>query len=148
MLCSERSKQVDLSTFPGHSRRGTMDKLIPFISVCYCSWGKRWRILCFLFWSAQCFLHPCCVWLYVCIGLHGKVLVAGVGPYRVCCWRLPISLTEPMPDGSKTDSPLAKAKPISSGGSTFGITYKEGEKKQNSFQQQLQLEQVDAQRRL
>jgi len=30
---------------------------------------------------------------------------------------------EPMPDGSKTDPPLAKAKPISNGGSASVITY-------------------------
>ena len=35
------------------------------------------------------------------------------------CQKLPLCLTEPMPTGSKTDPPLAKAKPIS----TSVITY-------------------------
>ena len=38
------------------------------------------------------------------------------------CSKLPPCLTEPVPASSKTDPPLAKAKAISDGGSTFGIT--------------------------
>jgi len=38
------------------------------------------------------------------------------------CWKLPPCLTEPVPAGSKTDLPLAKAKPISDGGSAPVIT--------------------------
>ena len=38
------------------------------------------------------------------------------------CQKLPLCLTEPMPAGSKTDPPLAKAEPISDGGSASGIT--------------------------
>ena len=60
--------------------------------------------------------------------LCGKVLVAGgvtgVAPVR-SCWKLPLCLRErePIPAGSKTDPPLAKAKPISDGGSASVITY-------------------------
>jgi len=41
------------------------------------------------------------------------------------CQKLPLCLREPMPPGSKTDPPLAKAstEPISDGGSGSGITY-------------------------
>jgi len=39
------------------------------------------------------------------------------------CEKLPPCLTEPMPAGFKTDTPLAKAKPVSDGGSASGITY-------------------------
>jgi len=60
------------------------------------------------------------------MGLCGKVLVArgaiGVTSVR-SCQNLPPCLTEPVPAGSKTDPPLAKAKPISEGGSAPGITY-------------------------
>jgi len=38
------------------------------------------------------------------------------------CQKLPPCLIEPMPAGSKTDPLLAKAEPISDGGSTSGIT--------------------------
>jgi len=37
------------------------------------------------------------------------------------CEKLPPRLIEPVPDGSKTDPPLAKAQPISDGGSACGI---------------------------
>ena len=64
------------------------------------------------------------------MGLRGKVLVAGV---RVCVCRggfcekmleaAPSCQTEPVPAGSKMDPLLAKAEPISDGGSASGITY-------------------------
>jgi len=38
------------------------------------------------------------------------------------CQKLPLYLIEPMPLGSKTDPSLAKAKPISDGGSISVIT--------------------------
>jgi len=38
------------------------------------------------------------------------------------CKKLPPCLIEPVPAGSKTDPPLAKAKPISDGGRASGIT--------------------------
>jgi len=45
------------------------------------------------------------------------------------CKKLPPCPLEPMPAGSKTDLPLAEAKPISDGGSASGITYlRKGEK--------------------
>ena len=58
--------------------------------------------------------------------LHGKVLIAGratgVASVR-SCEKLPPCLIKPVPAGSKMDPPLAKAKPISNGGSTSMITY-------------------------
>ena len=39
------------------------------------------------------------------------------------CEKLPPCLIKPVPAGSKTDLLLAKAKPISDGASTSGITY-------------------------
>lgn len=42
------------------------------------------------------------------------------------CQKLPPCLIEPMPAGSKTDPPMAKAEPISDDGSTSGITYLSG----------------------
>ena len=46
------------------------------------------------------------------------------------CKKLPLDLIKPVLAGSKTDPPLAKAKPISNGGSTSGITYlRKGRKK-------------------
>jgi len=57
------------------------------------------------------------------MGLRGKVLVAGV--YRVvfCEKLLEASSCLIKPAGSKMDSPLSKAKPISDGGSASVITY-------------------------
>jgi len=53
------------------------------------------------------------------MGLHDKILV--VECYRVAsvrsCEKLPPYPTEPMPVGSKTDTPLAKTNPISNRGS-------------------------------
>jgi len=65
-------------------------------------------------------------WVFrVVLGLRGKVLVVG-GATKVAtvrsCQKLPPCLTEPMPAGSKTDPPLAKAKPFSNG-RAYGITY-------------------------
>ena len=46
------------------------------------------------------------------------------------CEKLPPCLIQPVPGSSKTDPSLAKAKPISDGGSTFVITYlKKGNQK-------------------
>ena len=39
------------------------------------------------------------------------------------CEKLPLCLIKPVPAGSKTDLLLAKAKPISNGGSTSMTTY-------------------------
>ena len=44
------------------------------------------------------------------------------------CQKLPLCPTEPMSAGSKTDPLLAKAEPISDGGSTSVITYLRREK--------------------
>ena len=58
--------------------------------------------------------------------LCGKVLVAGgvTGVTSVrSCWKLPLCMTEPMPDGSKMDPPPAKSESISDSGSTSVITY-------------------------
>jgi len=52
-------------------------------------------------------------------GSRGAIGVASVRS----CEKLPPCLIEPIPGGSKTDPPLPKAKPISDGGSTSGITY-------------------------
>ena len=38
------------------------------------------------------------------------------------CQKIPLCLTETMPASSKMDPPLAKAEPISGGGSTSGMT--------------------------
>jgi len=65
------------------------------------------------------------------MGLCGKVLVAGwaIGVASVrCCKKLPPYLMKPVLAGSKTDPPLAKAKPISDSGSSSGITYLRREK--------------------
>ena len=59
------------------------------------------------------------------VGLHGKVLVAGwaIGVASVrSCEKLPPCLIKPVPASSKMDPPLAKAKPISDGGSASVIT--------------------------
>jgi len=57
-------------------------------------------------------------------GLHGKILVSGgatgVASMR-SCQKLLLCPMEPMPNGSKMDLLLPKAKPISGGGNTSGI---------------------------
>jgi len=67
------------------------------------------------------------------MGVLGEDLVAGgtIGVASVrSCRKLPPCLIRPVPDGSKTDLLLPKAKPISDGGSTSGITYfRRGRKK-------------------
>jgi len=68
------------------------------------------------------------------MGLRGKFLVVGGGAKGVTavrrCQKLSPYLIQPVPAGSKTDLLLAKAKPISDGGSTSGITYlRRGRKK-------------------
>jgi len=52
-------------------------------------------------------------------GSGGTIGVASVRS----CKKLPPCLIKPLLAGSKTDLPLAKAKPISNGGSTSAITY-------------------------
>jgi len=47
------------------------------------------------------------------------------------CEKLPPCLIKPVPAGSKTDPPLAKAKPISDGGSASVITYLRRGRKKN-----------------
>jgi len=60
------------------------------------------------------------------MGLCGKA-VASVRS----CQKLSPCLIKPVPDGSKTDPPLPKAKPISDCGSTFVITYLRRGRKKN-----------------
>jgi len=63
--------------------------------------------------------------------LCGKILVAwgAIREYSVRnYWKLPPCPIEPMPAGSKTDLFLAKAKPVSNGGSASVNVFKEGEK--------------------
>ena len=65
------------------------------------------------------------LYAYACCGLHGKGL--GGGCYKDgFCEKLPPYLIDPMPAGYKTGPMLAKAKPISDGGSTSVITYLQG----------------------
>jgi len=58
-------------------------------------------------------------------GVGSKVFVAGVyrGGFSENMQKPPPRPTEPRPAGSKTDLLLAKAQPISDGGSTSVITY-------------------------
>jgi len=59
-------------------------------------------------------------------GSRGAIGVASVRS----CQKLPPCTMEPVPAGSKTDPPLAKAKPVSDGGSSSVITYlRKGRKK-------------------
>ena len=62
----------------------------------------------------------------LCIGFawqgFGSGGATGMASVR-SCQKLPLCPTEPMPAGSKTDPPLAKAEPISDGGSASVITY-------------------------
>jgi len=56
------------------------------------------------------------------MSLCGKVLAAGgaIGVASVrSCEKLPPCLIKPVPDGSKMDLPLPKAKPISASGTTY-----------------------------
>jgi len=48
--------------------------------------------------------------------------IIGVASVR-SCEKFPPCPIKPVPSGSKTDPPLAKAKPIRDSGSTSGITY-------------------------
>jgi len=59
------------------------------------------------------------------MGLRGKAVEAGVYRGGFCQKLREASprLTKPVPAGSKTDPPLAKAKPISDGGGTSVVTY-------------------------
>jgi len=54
------------------------------------------------------------------------------------CWKLPPCLINPVPAGSKTDPPLAKAKPISDSGSASGITYLRKGRKNTAGKRQLE----------
>ena len=71
--------------------------------------------------------------LPTCVGFVWQGFGSG-GPTGVAsvrsCQKLTLCPTEPMPAGSKTDLLLAKAEPISHGGSASGITYlrKKGKK--------------------
>ena len=69
------------------------------------------------------------------MGLRGKVLVLrgaiGVASVR-SCEKLPPSLLKPALAASKTDPPLAKAKPISNGGSTSVIMYLRNRRKKKT----------------
>lgn len=66
------------------------------------------------------------------LGLHGQVFVvegwaAGVDSLRRC-QKLSLCLTESVLASSKTDTPLAKAEPVSDGGSRSGTTHLKREK--------------------
>lgn len=105
---------------------------LSFLYVCATTVRGRDGGFCFSFsgvYSAS-YALAACGYIFA-LGLHGKVLVAGVGPYRVCsCEKLleASRLSDRANARWLQDRPLAKAKPISNGGSTFGITYKEGKK--------------------
>lgn len=64
--------------------------------------------------------------------LHGKGFAA-LGPARIVSVRssqkLPQSLVDPMPFSSEVDLQLAKAEPISDGGSDSGVRYLKREEK-------------------
>jgi len=63
------------------------------------------------------------------MGLRGKVLIAG-GYRGGFCEKLPLCLIKPVLAGSKIDLLLAKAKPMSDGGSASVRTYlRRGRKK-------------------
>jgi len=75
--------------------------------------------------------------------LRGKVLIAGGGGGRAIgvasvrsCRKLPPCLIKPVPAGSKTDLLLAKAKPVSDGGSASVITYLRRGRKKTMVKQQ------------
>lgn len=53
-------------------------------------------------------------------GFDSEWGAAGMTSVRIC-QKLPPCLMEPMPATSKVDPPLAKAEPISDGGSTSGV---------------------------
>jgi len=52
------------------------------------------------------------------------------------CEKLPPCLIKPVPAGSKTDPLLAKAKPVSNGGSASVITYLRRGRKKTAVKQQ------------
>jgi len=65
------------------------------------------------------------VWVYVArFGEGGAAGVASVRKY----WELPLCWTEPVPDSSKMDPPLAKSEPVSEVGSATVVTYKKSKK--------------------
>jgi len=61
----------------------------------------------------------CCGFAWQDFGSGGAIGLASVRS----CQKLPSYLIKPVPAGSKMDPLLAKAKPISDGGSASGITY-------------------------
>jgi len=67
----------------------------------------------------------CCGFVWQGFGSEGAIWVASVRS----CEKPPTNLTEPVPAVSEMDPPLAKAKPVSEGGSTSVITYLRREKK-------------------
>jgi len=80
------------------------------------------------------------LWVSMCYGFvwqgFGSRGAVGVASVRNC-QKLPPYLINPVPAGSKMDPPLAKAKPISDGGSASVITrFKKGKKKKTAMRQQ------------
>ena len=72
-------------------------------------------------------MNHCCRFAWQGFGSRGAIRVASIRS----CKKLPPCVTEPVPAGSKTDLLLAKAKPISNGGST-SVIFKKGKKKRCS----------------
>jgi len=71
-------------------------------------------------------LHGCYGFAWQDFGSGGAIGVSSVRS----CEKLPPCLIKPVPASSKMDLPLAKAKPISNGGSASGIAYlRRGRKK-------------------
>lgn len=65
-------------------------------------------------------IKSCDCFLGVVLGLHGRVLAAGMATGVASarnCWKLALCPTDRMPYGSKTDPQLDKAEPVSDGGS-------------------------------
>jgi len=63
--------------------------------------------------------------LWVCVASFGS----GGGYRGAFCEKLPPCLIQPVPAGSNMDPLLAKAKPISDGGSASDNRFKKGKKK-------------------
>lgn len=71
-------------------------------------------------------------------GFHGKVLVEGrLWASGRTCQKIPQCSTEPVTASSKTHPPLAKAEPVSDGGSASVMTYLRS-RKNSAVQQQLE----------
>jgi len=84
-----------------------MQKAVGRASVCISLWF-RWTVV------ARCYGFA-----WQGFGSGGAITAVSVRS----CEKIPPCLTEPVPASSETDPPLAKAKPISSIGSTSVITY-------------------------